>query len=53
MAEPKSCSNCKHSFVDDLFYEYQCRLPRCHPELDSDGEPVENTKCKKWEKEED
>lgn len=53
MAEPRSCANCKHSCVDDLFYEYRCRLSKCYPELDRDGDPVENTKCKKWEKEED
>ena len=53
MAESRSCANCKHAYVDDLFYEYQCELSRCYPELDNEGWPVDNTKCKKWEKEEE
>lgn len=49
MDEPKSCNNCKHSYIDDLFYEYCCRLKGTRPDLDEDGFPVENTKCKRWE----
>ena len=49
MDEPKSCNNCKYSYVDDLFYEYCCRLKGISPDLDEDGFPVENTKCKRWE----
>lgn len=48
MSEPRSCANCKYSYVDDLFYEWQCRrLSR--PDLDEFGDPVEDTKCKCWE----
>lgn len=46
----RSCANCKYSYVDDLFYEYCCKLPKSYPELDDEGWPVEHTKCKKWEK---
>ena len=53
MSEPRSCNNCKHCYIDDLYYEYCCRLSRCYPELDEEGFPVENTKCKKWGKEDD
>ena len=48
--EVKSCDNCKHSYIDDLFYEWCCRLKGCHVDLDEEGFPVENTKCKKREK---
>ena len=49
----RSCSNCEHSYVDNLFYEYRCRFHGYFPDLDKYGDPVENTKCKKWEKEND
>ena len=49
MSEPRSCNNCKHCYIDDLYYEYRCRLSRYYPELDEEGFPVDNTKCKKWE----
>lgn len=50
MAE-RSCANCKHAYVDNLYYEWCCRLKK-HPDLDDQGDPVNNTKCKKWEKDE-
>lgn len=49
----RSCADCKHSYVDNLFYEYCCKLPKSYPELDDEGWPVENTKCEKWEKDDE
>lgn len=49
----RSCANCKYSYVDNLFYEYCCKLPKSYPELDDEGWPVEHTKCKKWEKDDE
>ena len=49
----RSCANCKYSYVDDLFYEYGCKLPKTYTDLDDEGWPVKNTKCKKWEKDDE
>ena len=50
MYEPNSCDNCKYSYVDNLFYEWQCRVAPM-PYLDKDGDPVESNDCKYWEEE--
>lgn len=51
MSANRSCVNCKYSYVDDIFYEYCCRLADRYPDLDDEGWPIENTNCDKWEEE--
>jgi len=49
MTETKSCTNCKYCYVDDLFYEFCCRLPKHRVSLDNEGDPTESTTCSEWE----
>lgn len=48
----RSCADCKHSYVDDLFYEWCCNINGLHPILDEYGDTIEGLKCKRFELEE-
>ena len=48
----RSCADCKHSYVDNLFYEWCCDINGLHPVLDEYGDTIEGLKCKRFELEE-
>ena len=39
------CSDCEHSYVDDLFFEWMCRRNRCKYTKDEQKAIIEKTKA--------